>query len=407
MVVSFIIRCLILGVLSLTSSWAIAQNLRQIEEISGQSADGQTEIAISFAQPIGDPKVRLEEHGTFIQALIPNSHVLQPGKFFDGNSPLIRKIAAFQIDEQMAGIRMFVAKDAVAIKNAIKQAANGNRLILQIDHAQAGLSKTGTTAINGVPSADEVIQRTEVRGDISDPALKTHDDAVSVEPGGLAGVDNMLKDKLNVIASFLAIMLGGLVLFWKSRQLMSRRKVGRQELQQITMKTLASFPIAPKQKLTLVEVGHKKILLGISADQINYLTSIEDQHESSEPQQRSRQILEQLNHQALNSPGYQPSAVGQGGQVSQTASRPEKAPSTVSARRPKTRPGEAQKKSTQSVSAGGAARQPSSPTTQAKPPASNQQTRASSTPGSEAAEPKSIEDVTNLIRRKLKDLPKI
>ena len=49
-----------------------------------------------------------------------------------------------------------------------------------------------------------------------------------------------------------------------------------------SIKTLATYPISPKQQLKLVEVAGEKILLGVSGDSISYLKTVDEpqQHNS-------------------------------------------------------------------------------------------------------------------------------
>ena len=42
------------------------------------------------------------------------------------------------------------------------------------------------------------------------------------------------------------------------------------------MKMLSSFSLAPKQKITLVQVGGQKVLLGVSPEGISFLTTVDN-----------------------------------------------------------------------------------------------------------------------------------
>ena len=125
---------------------------------------------------------------------------------------------------------------------------------------------------------------------------------------------------------------------------------------------IANYQVGPRQKITLLKIENQKVLIGVSADQINYLTTI-DPSEKQPPQQAPMQARtvpkDNLPLQkTLNETPYQTAKT--------LASKPIKK-------------------------------------TQVKAPAS--QAPRKSEP--QNAGQQSIEDVTNLIRKKLKNLPNV
>jgi len=398
--------------------WSIsisAQSFWQIQEMQGESDDKSTVVTVLLDREMQNQTIRLEEHGTFIQVIIPNTHVLQPGQFIDGNSPLVRKIAAFQVDENTAGLRLFVAEAAARVKPAVSTDMVGQRLMIHIDHGKiAPVVKEEKSPFAGVPSADEVIRRTEVRQGITDPASRTHADAEPLPGTKEVNSFGEVQNKLEWATAGAAVLFLMMTVFIKFRHRLVRNRGDNGEGPAFTMKTLASFPLAPKQRLTLVEVGGQKILLGISPDNINYLTEISDQPSHSK---RSQQILE---HIGQHKPKI---TIGNPESISSSASR-------VVAPRPNTSTDiEEPMRSKQQYSGPKLKDEAFSAQLSQRPLAgqSSVSTRAGANstsarqkrnpsssrgqdlnqPTNKASDPTSIEDVTNLIRRKLKDLPKI
>ena len=134
------------------------------------------------------------------------------------------------------------------------------------------------------------------------------------------------------------------------------------------MKTLSSYAIGSKQQLKLIEVGNQKLLLGVSPDNINYLTEI-DAAKSSQTQVTQAQPV--MNQQLPN--------------AAKTLQSYKKASSKIIESDEKAR------------------RVPQ----KAKSGATKMENPIAENSSNGNPEQKSIEDVTNMIRRKLKNLPNV
>jgi flagellar biogenesis protein FliO len=80
------------------------------------------------------------------------------------------------------------------------------------------------------------------------------------------------------VAAFCAILFLALIAAHWARAKRIKRSRGtydRPVLEPASLKVLSSINIGPKQKLTLVQVGDQQILLGVSADGINIITTVE------------------------------------------------------------------------------------------------------------------------------------
>ena len=87
-----------------------------------------------------------------------------------------------------------------------------------------------------------------------------------------------LAPQLMKVAAFCAVMFLGLIAaHWaRARRIKkSRGSFDRPGPEPVSLKVLSSVNIGPKQKLTLVQVGDQQILIGVSADAINMITTVE------------------------------------------------------------------------------------------------------------------------------------
>ena len=246
----------------------------------------------------------IQNHGAFLQLTLPGTIVPEPGKFFEGISPYMPKIAAFQLTPSDAGIRFFINQDAAKTKEALTAELLGERIVLTLDATKlaqiaaapvtAPRPALGTAGVRdfiekdliGPPSpsaisADQVIARTPIRDDGPAPSEQFKSDTgapnntekvASLATGGLD-----LQDKMVRMALFSAVMLGLLLVSWLARPYLKRRGGLKGDLTNqdvLTMKTIATLALAPRQKLSLIQVGNERLLIGISPDQITFLSAI-------------------------------------------------------------------------------------------------------------------------------------
>lgn len=272
---------------------AAASDLVTIGTIDGESDARMSIINIRLDRNPGWSRVsELQDHGSFLQLVIPNALVPEPGKFFDGNNPYLPKVAVFQLTPSDAAVRLFANRDAARIKQASQAEILGNRIVLTVDHARLASGTAAAEAPVGpfvgppVPeelrptpsiSAEDVIAKTEVRHDIPAPsdALKgTNGAEVATSPLATGGID--LREKLTSVTIFSGVMLVGLLIFWMARPYMKRRAAAaRGETEpQISMRTIASLPLAARQKVSLIQVGDEKILIGVTPEAVTFLTAI-------------------------------------------------------------------------------------------------------------------------------------
>ncbi|SMF66519.1 flagellar biosynthetic protein FliO [Pseudobacteriovorax antillogorgiicola] len=248
----------------------------EVSAVKTDVDDQSSLISILYKDGVPKKDVTIEEHGTFIQVKVPATTVLEPGKFYDSKGPYFRKIATFQIDEQTAGIRMFVTQETKSLIGSLTTEFLNDRLLIHLDH-----KTVKPVHIDDSPPVGEVIARTKVRHDIEDPAKKIRE----AQSDSSKNEADMLGEELHEKLIYITIIGGGfLMLFFMSltiRRLIAKTGLPRPDGKAVPMRTVASYSLAPKQNLTLVEVGRHQVLLGVSPDGINYLTSIPPDQPSS------------------------------------------------------------------------------------------------------------------------------
>ncbi|MFY7929719.1 MAG: FliO/MopB family protein, partial [Oligoflexus sp.] len=357
--------------------------------IDGESDAKSSMITVRYDTKPGFEKPRVEAHGSFLQVILPNTLVPQPGRFIEANSPYIRKYAAFQLDEQTAGIRLFVTKEAAHLLSAVNTDVLENRVVILLDHALAEKSLEAHfdgVPVQGGPTPEEIVDRTEIRRDIPDPAqlpaatVQKQSAETTAAPRTQEPVSSKedwtanMEQKMVLVTMFLAVMLL-LLIGIKSWRRVASKKWPLAPTEDFSLKTLASHSIGPKQKLTVVQVGQEQILIGVSPDSINFLTSL---HKPTPAPQVS---VEGMLHKSLQSPLPKRPQNRLVDEVSRPGGRPARTSS-----QPLPEPGSG-------ISYG----------------ISDEGVKNYKTPGTSRtpSDPTAVEDVTKLIRKKLRDLPKV
>lgn len=270
---------------------SIERDLYTLGKVDIETFDKNSIVNIRFDRILKLEKLDISDHKTFIQISLPDTIITESGNFMSSDSPYISKIASFQVTATDGAIRLFVNEDASLINKSIITDVLGNRIILTLDYSV--LEKEGVflhkrkKLISGTPSVKEIVKRTKVRNDITDPVELINKE--SEKPADSIPVygkdDSGLKEKLTIVSIFSGVMLFGLLLIYYLRGKGLRRTKEGESGNQLAIKTISSCNLAPKQKLTLVQVGSDQILLGVSPDGINYLTTVGQmaQNQPAEP----------------------------------------------------------------------------------------------------------------------------
>ncbi len=354
-----------------------AEKIATVQKVDSETDEKNTLINLTFDSPLKGKTPVLEGHGGFLQLALTDTMTPNPGQFFDVKSPFIQKMAVFQTGPKTVAFRLFVKENADEIRKAATIDLLGERLMISFDHAKlAALAPDSPTpAQQKMPSADEVVAKTEVRSDIADPVGEIlPNDATKTTKFGKD--DFNIQKKLIPVAIFSAMMLSGLFLMHLVRRFLRRGKQGPMPAASVSMKTIASYNLAPKHKLALVQVGGQQVLLGVGPEGINFLTSMNSGAAASQyvmAPQAPMMALEESQAKASERTQHMRKKMLE-----------EKSPKQLTEAPAKTK-----KTSTFSVAVDDEG---------VKPMLSHE---------TSAGGQKSIEDVTNLIRRKLKNLPNL
>jgi flagellar protein FliO/FliZ len=223
--------------------------------------------------------IEIEEHGTFLQIKLPQTLIPASGEFLDGNGPFLRKLASFQVGSDDGALRLFINQDASKAKLATSAELLGDRIVVTIDHKKleqlitpAQKTTTPETAVapNDKSSAPEVVTAAQP---LSAPAEATINTNVTE--------NRQLHAQLTKGAGICALLFMCLlaVQFLKSRRGRAKNQIkNAPQIEPVTMRVLSSISLGQKQKLTLVQVGSQQILLGLTPDNINLLTNIDDKN---------------------------------------------------------------------------------------------------------------------------------
>jgi hypothetical protein len=295
-----------------TASLAAAAAGTSIVTIEGESDKALSIVTVALAGKPDWASPSVEDHGTFVQILLPSTIVPSPGTFLDANSPYITKIAAFQVPNATTGqptdaaVRLFVNRDAAAVKQALVSEILTDRVVVTLDHKKldAALASAGQIAnpsasdskieTGNAPTPAELVRIESDQKIDSAPPLESSWSTVGVKVPDLS-------NKLAIVSGFSLFMLALLGIVYKWRRLnpfsqRARESAGNpirfkniikhrvpesedgddfaRDTVKMTMKTISSMAVGPRQKLTLVQVGNETVLLSISPTGVQFLTNV-------------------------------------------------------------------------------------------------------------------------------------
>jgi len=260
-----------------------------LQSVTAESDKKSTSISLKFDSKISMNKLDPEFHGTFIQLVLPNTRVLESGKFYDASGPLVRKVATFQLSPGRGAVRLFVTREASDFDRGINIDYLDDRIILFFSHEK--ISNGGKLpdileskiAVNK-KNVKKVIAATKVRTNIEDPAGLIAGDKMQPASSIVTSFEGGLNDRVVTATAFSAVMLFILLASFGYKKMRLRKAVGVEKSGfDLQIQTISSYALSPKQRLALVQVGQEQVLLGVSPDSINFLKTIDQG--SSGPQE--------------------------------------------------------------------------------------------------------------------------
>lgn len=259
--------------------------LLTLGEIDSETGNDLSVITIRLDQtPEWKALGPIQNHGAFFQIILPGTIVPEPGKFYDLGKPYLAKIGVFQVSPSDAAIRLFSSPEynSSELIKAIKTELLGTRILITFDHRSIESSKTteqvpteyGPPHITKKLSAEDVIAKTKVRDDLPAPAEMVR----LTNPHSSSSVRGYLS-KFAIVGAFLTSLI--LISIGIRSSLRKKTDALKNLDGAVTLKTLASMALAPRQKISVIQVGNEKILLGLTPDSITFLTSLsQDQNKN-------------------------------------------------------------------------------------------------------------------------------
>lgn len=356
-------KTVILAAIFSSSLWA--SSMPTLKKVSGDHDRSSSIVTLNFDGRVDKKNTNLEAHSTFLDLTLEGVMVSKSGSFVDLGGPYLTKAVMIQSDANTSSLRIFVTESADEIKKAIAIDNLNDRILLTVDYSM--LAKNGF--VRHLPKNSDINEKDRLDQKVADsPATKA---------APVLGRPHPITDKRLTIAtvfSIVMLLLMGVVYFFKMK--VRGRSLSSSDSKSI-MKTLGTYALAPKQNLQLIEVGSEKILLGVTPDNISFLTKIG--RESASPHG-----TEPKNQNSRGPSALLPSPKSR--HVSKKIQQKAPVKKKVARNNSKVKSSEPREKSSSNISTYDRKGLPKVVSQDPSP---------------------TIDDVTNLIRRKLKDLPSI
>lgn len=224
-----------------------------ITHIDSETNRDLTIIKVSMKGTTPRKQPELENMGEYLQLNLPNTSVLEPGKFYDSTSPYVPKVGVFQTKDHQAIVRIFLAHTIKDLNTSVEVQVLEDKISILFNHHTLLTSSSSTI---GQPN---------------------HKPVPDKETGSYQlGMSNYLQ-KLALYSGALLFILLLILLF---------RKTYGSKLRAATndgsMAILSKLPVNPKQNLILLDILNEKLLLCISHDQVQLIAKFP--HKMTPPQ---------------------------------------------------------------------------------------------------------------------------
>ncbi len=254
------------------------ESVLTLKSIVAETADSKTNVTLEFDGVFAGTKPTVEDHGSFIQFDLKNTIVINPGNFMDGSGPYIQKIVAFQPSPKDAALRFFVDKKAADLIPAIHLDILEKRVLLTLDHAKIARNDSVADKLAAV-SSHMAKGETSLVADAPAAANVAPVDAEPLPTEKLtqnSAASDDLRSKMVIAAIFCIILLafGAAAIVFKPTL---RKKFGHVESEIPSFKTLSSHSVGPKQKIAVIKVGSERLLVGVTPGSITLLKNLDEQ----------------------------------------------------------------------------------------------------------------------------------
>jgi flagellar biogenesis protein FliO len=353
-----------------------------ITKISSESGDSISLITIETDGPnLPNSQLPVEVLGSYLQVNLGDIQYDKKDFFMDIQSPYLTKMAVYRNGSGNLIARIFSSHPAELVEKALEVKSVANRILATLDHQ---ILKKALSDTKSSPSAT-LTSSTEENAE-KEPLLAERLQNKPVSGSTLAPSAVFSLEKLAIISAFLiCLMLASVAL----KPLVQKHKRRLAMSNQDAMVSLGSLSLGPKQQVSLIQVGKERLLLSVGPGGISLLKDMDAPKITFAP----------------NPPSVQ-------------AKSPVAAPKKIqSAAVPRITGGSDSKRENPSLTSQIPARTAAEKLSEESPAVratisnrsnermTSENSRTASDPKTARRPPETIEDITNLLREKLKNLP--
>lgn len=234
-----------------------AKNINSLTLIDSASDEASSFVYLTLNSAFESKIPDIQNHSQFLQIHLENTICPEPGKFYDIKSPFIKKAAVFQNTATSSMVRLFLDEPLNDITQAASLALVQNKLVLTLDHKT--IAKIAQSQKNQVQASMNIAATTPVPTSV---ALNVKNE----------GPD--LRTYLQNISIYSAALMGLLLLSLTLRRMFINRRRPLKNDQNLRMQIISQLHISPKQKLIIVKIGDENLLFSVSHDQTQLITSM-------------------------------------------------------------------------------------------------------------------------------------
>lgn len=393
-----------------------------IDKIISESSKKLSVITLYLADEssaFANQKVKGKIENGYFEVDLPSITVKEKKSFIDINSPYLRMMAFYKGSNGVLKARLFSDQKAEAIQKSADLVAFKDRLVISIDH-QLIKTFSATKAKKEEGKKDESKkerlaalykqankQPPKAEAPLATKSTKEAVAPVKAEDSGTAALIARSGEKLIWVSLFFIFAFSS---FFAIRPIIRRHKKRLAQENQDSLVNLGSLALAPKQHLSLIQVGREKLLFSVGPEGISLLKDMADHQKAIQLQKLVPAGITGASAQVSEPP--KPRVESQsfaklGGRTnfSETTPRAKARPTPT-----KKIEGPEENKKPRAELPNHSIRKNDNPPESKVPddldgPAFK--TELSNKKQEDSAGPESIEDITNLLREKLRNLPKM
>ena len=258
-----------------------------IGHIDGEASEKISLVTIRLNGKIQGEKPVITAHKSFLQFNLQNTMTPKPGDFIDLKGPLLKKLIAIQTDEKNTVIRIFTKINAEEIIKASEIDFLNKRIVFSVSHQ--ALSDFKGLAVKTEKKVSD-------KKDSTPPPAELEKDRRSVKKAGKQNTpwnspapvrlesnrhygysENRVFNQYIVKMAWISFTLIVFLLAALSiRRVFRNKKILGTSAAAVPMQTLNDLVLAPRQKLSIVQVGKERLLLSVSPDGISLLSHMDD-----------------------------------------------------------------------------------------------------------------------------------